>query len=105
MSLHSESLRALSEARDWYARQSQMTVFGTVPSLRDVQQNFSDSLAMAVGIDTPARADECGKVAVHPAGGNGLPTPGSSAGLENREEVIAKPRTFLRNVGDPGKGN
>lgn len=50
MSATGESLRALSEARDWYARQSQMTVFGTVPSLRDVQQNFSDSLAMAVGL-------------------------------------------------------
>lgn len=50
MSATGESLRAMSDSRNWYARQSQMTVFGTVPSLQDVQQNFSDCLAMAVGI-------------------------------------------------------
>lgn len=94
MSATGESLRALSPVRDLYARQSQMTVFGTVPSLRDVQQNFSDSLAMAVGINTPARAVEAGRVAVHPGRGHVLPTPGRFAGLENREEVIAKPCTF-----------
>jgi len=31
--------------------------------------------------------------AVSDRGANDLPTPGSFAGLENREEVIAKPRT------------
>lgn len=50
MSATGESLRAMSDSRNWYARQSQMTVFGTVPSLHDVQQNFSDCLAMAVGL-------------------------------------------------------
>jgi len=88
------ALKLMSDSRDWYARQSQMTVFGIAPSMQDVRQNFSDSLAMAVGICTPARAVEAGRVAVHPGGGHVLPTPGRFAGLENREEVIAKPCTF-----------
>ena len=50
MSVTGEAMRAMGESRNWYARQSQMTVFGTVPSLHDVQQNFSDCLAMAVGL-------------------------------------------------------
>lgn len=53
-----EELRALSECRELSFRQSAMTVFGTVPPLRDVQEAFSTSLARAVGIEpnthTPA---------------------------------------------------
>lgn len=49
------ALKLMSDSRKWYARQSQMTVFGTVPSLQDVQQNFSDCLAMAVGIQPSTR--------------------------------------------------
>ena len=55
MSVTGEAMRAMGESRNWYARQSQMTVFGTVPSLQDVQQNFSDCLAMAVGIQPSTR--------------------------------------------------
>lgn len=55
MSVTGEAMRAMGESRNWYARQSQMTVFGTVPSLQDVQQNFSDCLAMAVGLSTGAQ--------------------------------------------------
>lgn len=46
--------------------------------------------------DTQRRGNDPSTVAlVRDGESNGVPTPGSSAGLENREEVIAKPRASL----------
>ena len=45
---------------------------------------------------TPARGQRSARLAVKRAGSPvGLPTPGCFGGLENREEVIAKPAAYL----------
>lgn len=51
----------------------------------------------------PARGLRSGTLAVSDRGAHGLPTPGSFEGLENREEVIAKPLT--NNAGTVGGGS